>query len=207
MYVPSAFAMTDRAELFAFMRQHSFALLVSTVQNEPWATHLPLLLDPEDGPWGSLRGHVARANPHARFLHQQPVLVVFSGPHAYISPTWYAAEGTVPTWNYVAVHAYGRCECLDEPESTKQLLGEMVQEYEAGLSSPWRFDPHGRDADRLVAAVVGFRIVIERLEGKWKLNQNHPPERQARVIAELEKSDDPSVRQIADMMQRTGSAR
>jgi transcriptional regulator len=202
MYVPAAFAMSDRADQFAFIRRHSFALLVSTSGSEPFATHLPLLLDPDDGPNGTLRGHLARANPHAVLRRGQSILAVFSGPHAYVSPTWYQSEGTVPTWNYVAVHAYGACELIEDRDEVLRLLVDMVTVYEAGMPTPWRFDPDAADSRKLAAAVVGFRIPIDRLEGKWKLNQNHPPERRARVVAELEQSTDPSAREIAELMRK-----
>src|SRR5262245_52454200 len=102
MYIPSAFAQADPAELFAFMESYSFALLVSTHEGEPFGTHIPLLLERDTGPHGTLVGHMARANPHWRGLDGQPVLAVFSGPHAYVSPTWYESENVVPTWHYVA---------------------------------------------------------------------------------------------------------
>ena len=106
MYIPAHFAETDRTKLFDFIERHSFGLLVSQLNGEPYATHLPLLLDRHSGPWGTIVGHMARANPHWQTTDRQ-ALVVFSGPHVYVSPTWYEAENVVPTWNYVAVHAYG----------------------------------------------------------------------------------------------------
>ena len=116
MYVPTAFAETDEGKLHEFMQAYSFGLLVSTHGGEPFATHLPFLLDRNAGPHGTLVGHMARANPHWHDLEGQTVLAVFSGPHAYISPTWYESENVVPTWNYVAVHAYGICRLVNDPE-------------------------------------------------------------------------------------------
>src|SRR5262245_55708329 len=105
MYIPTAFAETDPGTLFGFIEAYSFGLLVSTHQGGPFASHLPLLLEREAGPHGTLLGHMARANPQWHDLDGQEVLAVFSGPHAYVSPTWYESEQVVPTWNYVAVHA------------------------------------------------------------------------------------------------------
>src|SRR4051794_35885289 len=115
MYVPAHFEQTDLATLHAFIEDHSFGLLTSMLDGRLFASHLPFLLDRQAGPFGSLLGHVAKANPQWRQLAGQEVFVVFSGPHAYVSPTWYEAEHVVPTWNYVAVHAYGRCRLIEDP--------------------------------------------------------------------------------------------
>src|ERR1700759_3803266 len=109
MYVPSHFAETDLATLHDFIERYSFGLLVSQVDGQPFGTHLPFLLD-RSAPHGTLIGHMARANPHWQSLREQPALVVFAGPHAYISPTWYEAANVVPTWNYTAVHVSGHAE-------------------------------------------------------------------------------------------------
>src|SRR4051794_6236182 len=122
MYVPSWFARTDPAELFVFMESHSFALLVSTRDGAPFGTHLPLLLDRTAGPHGTLIGHMARANPQWRDLDGRPVLAVFGGPHAYISPSWYEAENVVPTWNYVAVHATGTFRLADDNDAVREIV-------------------------------------------------------------------------------------
>src|SRR5262245_51222170 len=122
MYVPPAFQESDRSKLFDFVEAHSFGLLVSQLDGQLFATHLPLLVDRHSAAQGRLVGHVARANPQWRELADQQVLVVFSGPHAYVSPRWYEAENVVPTWNYVAVHAYGRCQLIDDPAALGDIL-------------------------------------------------------------------------------------
>jgi transcriptional regulator len=200
MYVPPSFARTDPDELFAFVEAHSFALLVSTRGGAPFASHLPLLLDRTRGPRGALDGHMARANPQWRGLDGQPVLAVFAGPHAYVSPAWYEAENVVPTWNYVAVHAAGTFRLLDDPEAITDVVGRAVETYERNRSAPWRFEPSAEYVGKLLTAVVGFRIEIECLEGKWKLSQNHPPERRAKVIAALEATGGTDERAIARLM-------
>src|SRR5262249_16798459 len=141
MYIPAAFDESDQAKLFDFIEQNSFGLLVSQVDHKPFATHLPFLLDPSCGPQGALIGHLARANPQWREADGQLVLAVFSGPHAYVSPSWYEAENVVPTWNYVAVHVYGTFCVLHEPDSLATILRDFVARYEGALPRPWKFDP------------------------------------------------------------------
>jgi transcriptional regulator len=198
MHVPAHFAVTDPAVLAEFVRRNSFGLLVSIGDGEPFATHLPMLLDPV-GPHGRLRGHLARANPHGRLLDGRRVLAVFSGPHAYVSPTWYRAERTVPTWNYVAVHAYGVCR-LESGDEVLRTLADTVAEYERGMPTPWTIDVDGEFARKVAGGVVGFRVELDRVEGKWKLNQNHPAERRERVARELLRSADPAAREVGRLM-------
>jgi transcriptional regulator len=186
MYVPPHFAETDTARLHDFIERNSFGLLVSGVDGAPFATHLPLLLDRGAGPHGTLIGHVARANPQWRELPDRPALAVFSGPHAYVSPTWYEAENVVPTWNYVAVHATGPVQLVEDPGELFDIVRRTVERYEAAQPRPWLLGAPSTFTDRLLAQIVGFRLPIERLEGKWKLSQNHPAERRAKVIAALE---------------------
>jgi transcriptional regulator len=203
MYVPAHFAETDLGTLQDFIQHNSFGLLVSLHDGEPFVTHLPFLLDRTAGPNGTLLGHVARQNPHWRDLVGQPVLAVFQGPHAYISPTWYQAEKTVPTWNYVAVHAQGTVQLIEEPAELIGLVRELTRVSERSMPVPWDFDPADPFVQRMATQIVGFRIEIERLEGKWKLNQNHPAERRQRVIAALRQQGWDDARKIADLMERS----
>ncbi|HEX5102715.1 MAG TPA: FMN-binding negative transcriptional regulator [Pirellulaceae bacterium] len=200
MYVPAHFAENDPAALHDAMERYSFATLISRAGGEPFASHLPLLLERDSGPQGTLIGHMARANPQWREAAGQVVLAVFSGPHAYISPTWYAAEQVVPTWNYVAVHAYGRLELIDDPAAAEAVLRRTIDVYEASQPQPWQLDESPQFALRLVRQIVAFRIPIERTQGKWKLNQNHPEERRERVVAALESQADENSREIARLM-------
>jgi len=203
MYIPAAFAETDLARLQAFLKTHSFGLLVSNVGGEVFATHLPLLLEETAGPSGTLVGHMARANPQWQELAGQTALAVFSGPHAYISPTWYEAEQVVPTWNYVAVHAYGTVELCDERAGLREIVERSVAVYEAALPRPWTFEGGTTFAERMLTQIVGFRMPIQRLEGKWKLNQNHPPERREKVVAALQARGSEDELAIAELMRRT----
>jgi transcriptional regulator len=200
MYIPTAFAETDQAKLHDFVAAYSFGLLVSTHCGEPFATHLPLLLDRNTGPHGTLVGHMSRANPHWHDLAGQTVLAVFSGPHAYISPTWYESSDVVPTWNYVAVHAYGICHLVDDSEALAGILAATVARYERSMPNPWSIDAGSNYFQKMVQAVVGFRVEINRLEGKWKLNQNHPKERRERVVSALEKLEKQDAKEIARLM-------
>lgn len=203
MYIPTYFRQTDVNKLHDLIEANSFGLLVSAQDGPPFATHLPFLLERGAGTHGTLVGHLARANPHWRGLDGREVLAVFSGPHAYVSPSWYEAENVVPTWNYVAVHAYGVCRLVEEPEALTRILTATVATYEAPMPEPWAPDAASEYAQKMVRAVVGFRIQIGRLEGKWKLNQNHPRERREKVIRALERSGGADARAVARLMAET----
>jgi transcriptional regulator len=201
MYTPAAFAETDLARLHDFIEQNSFGLLISQVDGLPFATHLPFLLDRTVGPRGCLIGHMARANPQWREAGGQTALAIFSGPHAYISPTWYEAEQVVPTWNYTAVHVYGQFQSIEDERALLEIVRETVRVYERTMPRPWSFDGAGTFVDRLLKQIVGFRIEIDKIEGKWKLNQNHPVERREKVVRSLRERGDENALGIAGMMQ------
>ncbi len=201
MYVPPHFAVSDPATLHDFIERYSFGLLASRVGGEPFASHLPFLLDRAAGPHGTLLGHMARANPQWRDLAGQTALAVFAGPHAYISPTWYEAAPVVPTWNYTAVHATGRAELVEDRAALLDILRRSVAVYEAAMPRPWTFDATGPFTDRLLPQIVGFRIEVERIEGKWKLNQNHPAERRAKVIRALRQRGGEDALGVAELME------
>ena len=178
MYLPSAFRQDDLAELHAQMQASPFALLTSAGATGVQASHLPLLLEPGEGELGTLYGHFARANPHWRALHDGgEALAVFSGPDAYISPGWYpskAAHGkVVPTWNYIAVHARGPVQLIEEPERLLQIVSRLSDQHERGRERPWTVSDAPREyLDSMLRAIVGFALPIQRLHGQWKLSQN-----------------------------------
>jgi len=203
MYVPTHFAETEPAILHAFVERHSFGLLVSQVGGMPFATHLPFLLDRSAGPHGTLLGHMARANPHWRELAGQTALAVFSGPHAYISPSWYESENVVPTWNYAAVHATGSVELVEGPDELLDIVTRSVAVYEASMPRPWAFDAAGPFVKRLLGQIMGFRLRIDRLEGKWKMSQNHLPDRRKKVIRALEARGGEDAIGVAQMVRAT----
>ncbi len=207
MYIPPAFQQTERQALFDFIERNSFGLLVSQVEGEPFASHLPFLLDRAAGPQGALVGHLALANPQWRQAAGQNVLAVFSGPHAYISPTWYEDENAVPTWNYTAVHIYGTLQIVRDEAALAKILQDFVAFYESTLPQPWTFDASSDFARKMMKAVVGFRIEITRMEGKWKLNQNRPQEQRERVVRALETFGDENSQGVAKEMKRGLEAR
>jgi transcriptional regulator len=206
MYIPAAFAETDLTRLHDFIEQHSFGLLVSQVEGLPFATHLPFLLDRTTGPHGTLVCHVARANPQWQESGGQTALAIFSGPHAYVSPTWYEADQVVPTWDYAAVHAYGRVQVIVEESALLGIVQEMVRVYEQVMPRPWSFDASGTFVRRLLTQIVGLRIEVEKIEGKFKLNQNHPVERRKKVVRALQQRGDENALAVAAMIQAMLSA-
>jgi transcriptional regulator len=203
MYIPKHFQITDPAWCHALMRAQSFATMITADDaGAPFATHLPILVDPARGPFGTLRGHVARANPHWRYLAAgRPTLVIFSGAHAYVSPSWYATHPSVPTWNYVAVHATGTGALVEDATQVVTLLGDLVRTYESAGPTAWSME--GLAADYLAGmqrGIVAFEIPIARLEGKAKLSQNRDAVDQARTRDALAASDDPLARAVAALM-------
>jgi transcriptional regulator len=201
MYIPAVFAETDLTKLQDFIEQNSFGLLVSQVDGLPFATHLPFLLDRTSGPHGTLICHVARANPQWQQAAGQTALAIFSGPHTYISPSWYEAEQVVPTWNYAAVHAYGPVEIIQDERNLLEIVQKMVQVYEQSMPRPWSFDGSTTFVQRRLAQIVGLRIEIDKAEGKWKVNQNHPVERRRNVIQALQQRGDENALAVAAMIQ------
>ena len=201
MYTPAAFSESDQEKLFDFIEQFSFGLLVTQSDDGLVATHLPLLLDRTAGQFGCFRGHMARANPQWQTADRR-VLVVFSGPHTYISPRWYEAENVVPTWNYVAVHAYGTLQLVDDPTATLQILGDYVTTYGRSMPDPWQLDTSGDFMANMARSVAAFRIEITRMEGKWKLSQNQSRERQEKVVDALILQRDENAQAIAALMAR-----
>ena len=210
MYIPAAFRETRPEVLHRLIHEHSFATLVSQLDGELFATHLPILLDASRGQHGTLIGHMARANPHwhAFNLDGPETLVIFQGPHAYISPGWYVAEQAVPTWNYEVVHAYGRPTLLDEATRVRTLLEETVGRFEADLPQPWSTARAGDEyITKLAQAIVAFEIPISRLEGKRKLSQNRPVKDARGAAAGLHAQGDPLGQVVADRMLDVASTR
>lgn len=199
MYIPTAFAETDTVKLHEFMRRYSFAVLISHGKEGLVANHVPLLLDVEGASQGVLLGHMARANPQWNQV-EGAVMAVFTGPHAYVSPSWYEEAETVPTWNYVTVHAHGTFHVIEDEDILLSILRRSVQFYESRRESPWDFVDSAPHVDRLLKVIVGFRIEINRLEGKWKLSQNHTEVRRRRVIRALAGQPDDDSQAIAKLM-------
>ncbi|MEE8351908.1 MAG: FMN-binding negative transcriptional regulator [Rhodospirillales bacterium] len=203
MYRPRHYDIEDPETLATFMREQSFALLVTTVNGAPFATHLPLLLDSHSGgEHGRLLGHVAKGNPHWQsFDGETEALAVFSGPHAYISPTWYASENVVPTWNYVTVHAYGRPVVIDDPEKVREGQARLVEAYESDATGNWSLDDMSDDyASTMLKAIVSFEMPIDRVEGKFKLNQKKSAADLEAAVKGLRETGDEEAIEVARLM-------
>jgi transcriptional regulator len=175
MYLPKHFEQTDRALLVETMRGYSFAMLVGTQPSgEPFVTHLPFVVREEEGDKLTLEGHMARANPHWQYLERDPrALVVFSGPHAYVSPSLYADQESVPTWNYIAVHAYGRARVVHDEAAKHAVQERLIAALDPGYRAQFEALQPAFLLGRL-KAITAFEIAVERLEGKFKLSQNRP---------------------------------
>jgi transcriptional regulator len=197
MYIPSHFQIEDVNISYDIIKEQSFATLFSQHNGIPFATHLPLILDKDNQ---YLYGHFARPNPQWKDINNQLVLAVFHGPHCYISPSWYETNKAVPTWNYVTVHVYGDVELIDDEEELMDSLNDMVLKYEAPDSS---YRLQDVDTDFLAGmnkGIQGFKIRINRIEGKAKLSQNHPLERQELVINQLERFSNRDEQKVASLM-------
>jgi transcriptional regulator len=209
MFVPKNFALEDRNEIHEIMRGYAFALFVTAPEKLPTASHLPILYDPEAGPHGTLYAHMARANPQwhdfARLQASEgEALAIFQGPHAYVSPRDYGDHGpSVPTWNYLAVHAYGIPQVVQEHETVLNILRRMTADQEISRQQPWSPDLLPADyLDRMMRAIVTFAMPVSRLEAKAKLNQNKKPEQRFQAAEALAARDDIGARATAAAMRR-----
>ena len=205
MYRPAAFRQDDLTQLHAQIAASGLALLTSAGPTGLQATHLPLLLVPEEGEFGTLYGHFARANPHWQTLAGQEALAVFSGPDAYVHPGWYPGKAehgqVVPTWNYIAVHAWGQVETFDDTARLLELLTRLTARHEAGRPQPWPLEEAPAEyIERQLRAIVGFALPIRRLEGQWKLSQNRQAADHTGVREGLAASDNPRDRELAARM-------
>lgn len=199
MYLPKGSEVTDDKTLWQFIRDNSFGILFSQKNDVPFATHLPFLIDEQAGNHGTLISHMAKANPHWKDINNHNVLIVFQGPHAFISSLWYGEEKVVPTWNYTAVHVYGKFVQIAQRKELKQIILDTLKLHENG--SPVLAHRNQAFFDGLLNAVVGFKIEIEKMEGKWKLSQNHSVEQQRKLIAALKSVGDPNSIEIAHLME------
>lgn len=202
MYTPSFNQITDRTTLLETMRAHAFAILFGPgADGTPTATHLPLVVR-DAGPHGVLEGHFARANAHWQGLDGRETLVVFPGPHAYVSPSLYAEQLSVPTWNYIAVHAYGTLERVDDEPGKQALLDGLIHFHDPAFAVQWAGLPEGFRRTML-GNITGFRIPIARIEGKFKLSQNRS-EIDRQSVREAHATGLPDARDLAAWMTRLG---
>jgi len=205
MYVPHRFRATDLGAVRSFLEANSFGILVNEVDGRPWGSHIPLELDRDAAGREVLYGHVARANPQSRsFASGEPVLAIFSGPHGYVSSSAYQ-EPDVPTWNYIAVHVYGRVELLEAAELLVSLRA-LLEKYEHGNARPVTFEGLPVRVQNLVNGIVGFKIVIDEVQAAFKLSQNRDAIDHAAVVADLERRDDAGALAVAAAMRERGPA-
>jgi transcriptional regulator len=198
MYIPKHFLITDQQEAVSFMQRYSFATIV-TVNNEvPTATHLPFVVSQRDGRI-ILSSHFAKANPQAEELLNGKPLVIFTEPHAYISPKHYEQENSVPTWNYIAIHAYGTATLINTPEDKAALLEQTIKYYEADYLKQWNSLTDDFKL-KMMKGIIGFKIVVDDLQGKQKLSQNKTEQERENIIAELNTKPDTVEREIAAYM-------
>lgn len=188
MYLPKHFEETRSEVLHALIRARPLATLVTLASNGLEANHIPLHLVTDSGVLGTLRGHVARANPLWRdYSSEVETLAIFHGPNSYVSPSWYPSKRehgkVVPTWNYAAVHAYGRLRTIDDPVWLGELLDTLTSQHEVFSTAPWTVSDAPADyVEKMMGAIVGIEIEITRLSGKWKLSQNQPVSNRAGVV-------------------------
>lgn len=200
MYLPKYYEVNDRAKLFDFMKSNSFAILFSHTGDEPMASHMPLVIDEDGGEQGLIIGHMAKANDQWRYADGQQVMVVFSGPHTYVSPTWYQEDETVPTWDYVAVHARGIFKAREDRAELEDSVVRLTNQHEEHQPKPWEFEPGTEYADQMFKRIVAFQIEITSIQGKWKLNQNQSDVRRERVSEKLKTLDGDANHQIAGLI-------
>ena len=202
MYIPNFNREDDTEKLVSFMQNYNFATLVSISDGVPIASHIPVVAK-LSGETVTLSGHLARANPHCEVLETGEMLAIFTGPHAYISPKNYERLESVPTWNYVAVHAYGTPKTMtfkEKPDEMQALVADLVEAHEASYKEQWdslseKFR-HG-----MMQGIVGFEMSVTRLEGKYKLSQNRSKTDQKEVAQALRNSADPSVSEVGKLME------
>jgi transcriptional regulator len=193
MYLPKHFEITDRRVLFDLMQKFSFATLVSIHEGVPFATHMPFTVSLEDN---KIASHIARANPQWTSFHEnKEVLVIFQGDHSFISPTWYEKHPSVPTWNYMTVHAYGKVTIVEDSEAVKTLLHQLVLQYEKDWDMLKLPNMQG-----MMKGIVAFEIELTRLEGKFKLSQNRSEVDRQNVAKALGESSNDIDKAVAKAM-------
>jgi transcriptional regulator len=202
MYIPSIFAETDLDPLYSFIDEHSFATLVTVEERVPFASHLPMLLDRQRG---VLLGHLARANPHWRSFATSEALVIFAGPHGYISPTWYEVTPAVPTWNFTVVHVYGQARAILEECELSDIVDRLLCKYEKDPT--WLKELPADYRHKMLQGIVGVEVPVERIEGKYKLSQNRSHADRLEVVRQLEQRDDAEAHRLAAMMRTKMEAR
>lgn len=201
MYTPSSFKEENPDILFDLIEEHNFGIIFSQHEDQPEATHLPFLVHREKGKHGTLIAHFAKANKHWKKLDEsKDVLVVFQGPHSYISPAWYVNRAEVPTWNYATVHVFGKPKVIEDISELNKMVKQLTHFHENQENTGWKLDEvPEKDYNTDLKAIVGLKIVISKMEGKFKFNQNKTDKDQKSVIAKM---DDSGRKDIIEIMKR-----
>ena len=202
IYMPTHFSVPDRSSQLALMRAQPLATLASVADGMPMFSHVPLVVEERDDRL-VLLGHVALANPHWRtWSGDHPVVAVFSGPNGYVSPRLYTGREAVPTWNYIAVHAQGRLRAIEDSDGKERILKALIAVHDPAYHAQW--NALGETyRERMKRGIVGFEIAVDRVDGKFKLSQNRPPEDRARVLEAMD-AGGPGERAMAEWMRRLG---
>lgn len=201
MYIPENYTLTNQTEIHEFIRKNSFALLINQTQGRLWATHLPLVLDIKSDGTPYLLGHLSKLNPQSTSLPtEDEVLVVFTGPNAYISSSWYDHEN-VPTWNYIAVHVYGKVRIHSHEEAIEGLK-KLVDKFEEASDNPIRIENLSEKTMREALGITGFEIEITSIEAQKKLSQNRDDHNYQSIITQLENQDDAQAKAVAAAMKK-----
>lgn len=197
MYIPAFNRVEDGEKIDELIERYGFATVVTQKDGALFASHLPVLLAKESNGDHVLRSHMARANPQwQHFTPESEVLCIFSGPHAYISPSWYQMQHTVPTWNYATVHIYGRATVLDDIAALREIVLDTTSKYESNMPTPWQLPLSQSELEAMLKAVVGFTIVVTRVEAKFKLGQNRSKEDQEGMVRGLLQSSDAASQEL-----------
>ena len=207
MYLLKQFEEPQVNVMWDLIRAHPLATIVTLSSDGLTANHIPMFLINSPAPFGTLRGHIARANPlWSDFNTDIESLAIFYGPNSYISPSWYETKKetgmVVPTWNYAVVHAYGKLRVIDDPSWLRSQLEMLTNQNEASFSKPWAVSDAPQEyIEKLIGSIVGIEMVITRLSGKWKVSQNQPPRNQASVVEKLKASDLPDAPSMATLIE------
>lgn len=209
MYLPKHFEETRVEVLHELIHAHPLGALVALTPSGLAANHVPFEVEPEPAPFGTLRGHVARANPLWReFARDVEVLAIFQGPGTYVSPAWYPTKRetakVVPTWNYAVVHVHGPLRVIEDRAWLRAFVEKLTNRHEAGRPDPWTItDAPAEYIEKQLGAIIGLEIPITRLVGKWKVSQNRPDQDRAGVVEGLLREGGPDAAAIADLVRRS----
>jgi transcriptional regulator len=201
MYIPELYKNENEEEITTFLRNNSFGILVNLLDGQLWATHIPLELEENESGKKLLYGHISKDNPQWKgFQSNADILAIFSGPHSYISSSWYEKEN-VPTWNYIAVHVYGKIKII-EGDDVIASLKRLTDKYEQNSKNPVRLEDLSEKTMRQVAGIVAFEIEIDRIEAVKKMSQNRNERDYSNIVSELEKTDDAASKEVVAIMKK-----